>query len=148
MTSNADLDELRIRQEAALGVLARGVLKLEDGPDAMKGASEKLRAEMVDVLFAHQRFKHARVYDPAIESGDEHRAILARHMKVNCIAQGELLNAHIRRWPPTTIAADWPAYKVAARLTANQLRRHITTEGEGIAELIAAYPEPQDPSRE
>jgi len=37
--------------------------------------------------------------------------------------------------------ADWPRYKVSARLTVDQLHRHIVTEGEGIVELIEVYGE-------
>ena len=134
-----DLTELRRHQEAALGVLARGVEKLEKGQAVMLAEAPVLREEMLAVLFGHQRFKHDRIYNPAIASGDEHRIALARHMKANCIAQGELLNGHMRRWTPDAIAADWPAYRIASRLTANQLRRHILSEGQSIEDLVAAY---------
>ena len=141
MTRSIDQAALRHHQEAALSVLSRGVACLEDGQAAVLAASPRLRQELADVLGAYQQFKHERVFDPAIASGDEQRSVLARHMKVGCIAAGEVFRAHMGRWSADDIAADWPRYKVAARLTANQLRRHIQNEGEGIAELIAAYGE-------
>lgn len=60
-------------------------------------------------------------------------------MKIACISAGEVFRVHMSRWEPDRIAADWTGYRAAARLTANQLRRHVRTEAEGIADLIAAY---------
>lgn len=141
MTHMIDRDALRRHQEAALGVLARGAACIADGQEAVLANKPQLRREMADVLDAYQRFKHDRIFDPAIRSGDEQRAALARHMKVGCIAAGEVFRAHGRQWKADAIVADWPRYKASARLTVNQLRRHIVTESEGIAELIDVYGE-------
>ena len=94
---------------------------------------------MAEALGGYQRFKHERIFDPAIASGDRQRAVLARHMKVACISAGEVFRVHMGKWDADRIAADWRNYQIAARLTANQLRRHIMTEAEGIADLLAAY---------
>lgn len=139
MDHSPELDELRRRQEAALGVLGRGAATLEDGPEAVLAASPALRAELAAALGGYQRFKHERIFDPAIASGDDQRAALARHMKVACIAAGEVFRTHQDRWTRDRIAGDWNNYKAAARLTINQLRRHVASESEGIAELIETY---------
>ena len=134
-----DLDILRRHQEAAIGVLTRAVDCLDQGPAAVLAASAELRREFDEILGAYQIFKHERVFDPAIGSGDEHRAALARHMKVGCIAAGEVFRAYMSRWTVDQIASDWVHYRPAARLTVNQLRRHIVAEREGIVELIETY---------
>ena len=139
MTDAADRDALRHHQAAATDVLRRGVACLADGPQAMVPANAGLRAEMAVVLSEYQQFKHARIFDPAIASGDRQRAVLARHMKIACISAGEVFRVHQLQWTPDRIAADWRGYAVAARLTANQLRRHILNEAEGIEDLLAAY---------
>ena len=139
MASFTDSDELHRHQEQALAVLAREVACLEKGPDAVLAAGASLHAELGVVLGGYQRFKHQRIFDPAIASGDHQRAVLARHMKVACISAGEVFRVHRAKWSLERIVAEWPDYTVAARLTTNQLRRHIKTEAEGIADLLAAY---------
>jgi hypothetical protein len=134
-----DLDALRRHQQAALELLSHAVTCLEAGPEVVMAASPTLRRELGEVLGAYQRFKHERIFDPLIQSDDEQRAALARHMKVACIAAGEIFRTHMQRWRSDQIAAEWSHYRPSARLTANQLRRHIVTEGEGITELIETY---------
>lgn len=73
MVRFTDADALRRHQEAALAVLARGVACLNDGPEAMLSANADLRGELAHVLGGYQRFKHERIFDPAIASGDRHR---------------------------------------------------------------------------
>ena len=139
MTSAHDIAALRHHQEASLGVLARGVERLADGREAMLAANSGLREEMIATLFGYQRFKHEHIFDPAIASGEAERVAWARHMKVICISAGEVFRTHMTKWDHDRIAADWDGYRTASRLTANQLRRHMMTEAEGIAELLAAY---------
>ena len=134
-----DTDQLRRHQERVLDVLRRGVAAVDDGPATMLPSNAGLRAEMADALGGYQRFKHGHIFDPAIASGDRQRVVLARHMKISCISAGEVFRVHMAHWTPERIAADWPGYKAASRLTANQLRRHVVTEAEGIADLLAAY---------
>ena len=139
MTASIDLEALRRHQELALGILSRGVAALEQGPAATVAAAPQVRQELGDALRAYQIFKHERIFDPAIASGDEQRAQMGRHMKIACISAGEVFRAHLKRWDAAAIVADWARYKPAARLTANQLHRHIRTESDGIADLIQAY---------
>ena len=139
MDDSTDTDALRRYQEAALAILARGSATLEHGPEAVLAAAAGLRTELSAALGGYQRFKHQRIFDPAIASGDEHRAALARHMKIACIAAGEMFRSHMSRWTPDRIVAEWDRYRPAARLTANQLRRHVMTESESITEMLEAY---------
>ena len=134
-----DSQELHRHQSRALTILARAVASFEEGPRALLVASAGIRAELGEALGGYQRFKHEHIFDPAIASGDEQRVVLARHMKVACISAGEVFRVHMATWSPERIAADWTNYAVAARLTVNQLRRHIRTEAEGIADLLTAY---------
>lgn len=141
MTHMVDQDALRRHQEVTLGVLGHAAACIAAGRETVLANRPVLRREMAEALEAYQRFKHERIFDPAILSGDEQRAAMARHMKIGCIAAGEVFRAHGQRWKAEAIEADWPRYKAAARLTVNQIRRHIVTESEGIAELIEVYGE-------
>jgi hypothetical protein len=132
-------DTLAHHQDAALRLLVQGADVLAQGQAALLDHSAGLRAELMQVLGAYQLFKHDVIFDPAIASGDAERAALAREMKVHCIAAGEVFRTHMRQWTPARIAGEWPDYKVAARLTLSQLRRHITAERTGIAELLHRY---------
>ena len=129
--------ELRDHQNRALDVLRRGAACVEAGPDAVAASLVPLRAEMADALQRYQVFKHERIFDPAVASGNKTRSDLARAMKVECVAAGETFRAHQKRWRDSDVAADWATYKPAVRLTINQLRRHITRERDGIDALIA-----------
>jgi hypothetical protein len=139
MAVQIDTDALQRHQQTALTILSRCITALDQGPQAVLAASETLRRDLGEALGAYQQFKHQRIFDPAIESGDDVRATLGRHMKVSCIAAGEVFRAHMRQWTPERIENEWSSYQASARLTANQLRRHIVSEGEGIADLIATY---------
>jgi len=80
-----------------LGVLARGAACILARQEAVLANKPELRREMADALDAYQRFKHRRIFDPAIRSGYEERAALAPHMKVGRIAAGEVFCARGRR---------------------------------------------------
>jgi hypothetical protein len=139
MTASIDLDALCGHQELDLGILTRGVAALEQGPAATVAAASRLPKELGDALRAYQIFKHERIFDPTIASGDEQRAQMRRHMKIACISAGEVFRAHLGRWDMAAIVADWARYKPPARLTANQLHRHIRTESDGIADQSQTY---------
>ena len=139
MDKDHSIDALRRHQDAALRLLAQGADVLAQGQEALLENSAGLRRELMQVLGAYQVFKHDVIFDPAIASGDAERAGLAREMKVHCIAAGEVFRAHMMQWTPARIAADWADYKAAARLTLNQLHRHIDVERTGIAELLNRY---------
>lgn len=139
MDKDRSLDTLAQHQGAALRLLAQGAEVLAQGQEVLQDRSTGLRSELMQVLGAYQVFKHDVIFDPAIASGDAERAGLAREMKVHCIAAGEVFRTHLQRWTPARIAADWEGYHAAARLTLNQLHRHIAAERAGIAELLHRY---------
>jgi hypothetical protein len=139
MDQDPRLSALDRHQAAALAILAEGVAVIERGPDAVIAEGPALRERMAAVLGGYQHFKHAEIFDPAIQSGDAGRTALGRAMKVECIGAGEVFRAHLSRWTPDAIRRDWADYKVAARLTVNGLRRHIAAERDGIPKLIRAY---------
>jgi len=139
MDKDRSLDTLARHQDAALRLLAQGAEVLAQGQEVLQDRSTGLRSDLMQVLGAYQVFKHDVIFDPAIASGDAERAGLAREMKVHCIAAGEVFRAHLQQWTPARIAADWESYHAAARLTLNQLHRHIAAERAGIAELLHRY---------
>ena len=139
MDQSAMLDQLRRHQGSALEVLSRGVRCLEGGKAELLASSDELRQQMGEALGAYQVFKHEMIFDPAIASADPERVALARRMKVACIRAGEVFRAHMGRWSAEQINTDWENYRPAARLTVKQLRRHISSEGEGIQVLISRY---------
>jgi hypothetical protein len=131
--------QLARHQEASLAVLADGVEAIETGQAAVLARSAELRARLAEALGGYQHFKHAHIFDPAIASDDPERVALARRMKVECIGAGEVFRQHMSRWSRESIETDWANYRPVARLTANQLRRHIMAERDGILQLIRAY---------
>lgn len=133
------LADLQRHVAASLAVLARGVTYLEGDREAFLAAQPALRVQMGEALGAYQAFKHGRVFDPGIASGNDERATAAREMKISCIQAGETFRGHMGDWPRERIENDWASYKVAARLTANILRRHIQNESHDVAALIERY---------
>ncbi len=139
MDKDRSIDALRLHQDAALRLLAQGAEVLAQGQEALLEHSAGLRRELMQVLGAYQVFKHDVIFDHAIASGDAEREALARDMKVHCIAAGEVFRVHMMQWTPVRIAEKWSDYRVAARLTLNQLHRHIAAERAGIADLLNRY---------
>jgi hypothetical protein len=133
------LDELQRHVAASLAVLSRGVTQLEGDRDAFLAAQPALRAEMGEALGAYQAFKHGKVFDPGIASGDAARVVAAREMKIACIKAGETFRGHMSDWPRERIEREWSNYRVASRLTANSLSRHIRDESDGVAALIRRF---------
>jgi predicted membrane metal-binding protein len=136
---NSLIDTLQHHLDAVMPLLARKAAMLDRGQAAMLAESADLRAQLQAVLGAYQVFKHDIIFDPAIRSNDAERTMLAREMKVNCIAAGEAFRRHVRQWTPEQIGQDWAGYVVAARLTLEQLHRHIDAERSGITELLRRY---------
>ncbi len=136
---NSLSDTLHYHLEAVLPLLARKAAAMNLGQAAALAECVDLRVRMQAALGAYQVFKHDVIFDPAIRSGDAERAMLAREMKVNCIAVGEAFRRHIRQWTPGHIQQDWAGYEGAARLTLAQLHRHIDAERSGITELLHRY---------
>ncbi len=139
MDKDRSIDALRRHQDAALRLLAQGVEIFAHGQEVPFENLTGLRWELVQVLGAYQVFKHDVIFDPAIASGDAERGALAREMKVHCIAAGEVFRVHVMQWTPARIVEDRAGYQAAARLTLNQLHRHITAERVGIADLLGRY---------
>lgn len=139
MPSEHILEELQRHVAAALGVLSHAVDRLAGDRAAFLADQPAMRVRMGEALGAYRHFKHARVFDPGIASGDPARAAAARAVKVACIGADETFRGHMRDWPRERIEREWDAYRVAARLTANSLSRHIRNEGEAIEALIRRY---------
>ncbi|GGB36417.1 hypothetical protein GCM10011380_27280 [Sphingomonas metalli] len=129
-------DALYAFQHQAHAILSEGSTVLEGKGDDALAVLPQMRARLGEVLGAYQVFKHERVFDPAVATGDPECTKLGRSMKVECIAAGEAFRSHGQQWKPERIAEDWPNYRVAARLTLNALRRHLDNEREGIERLI------------
>ena len=127
---------LHEHQRAAYVLLKQGIQAVGAGLGPTLAALPALRAEMASVLNAYQGFKHDGIFNPAVASGDRERVALGHAMKIECIAAGEVFRSHLSRWKEADIGADWDGYKVATRLAAGQLIRHIDNERDGILRLI------------
>jgi len=125
--------------DAVLPLLARKAAALDRGQAAVLAECVDLRVQMRAALGAYQAFKHDVIFDPAIRSNDVERAMLAREMKVNCIAAGEAFRRHIMQWTPEHIQHDWAKYEGAAQLALERLQQHIDAERSGITELLHRY---------
>jgi hypothetical protein len=119
---------LREHQQAAHVLLKQGAQAVSAGLGPTLAALPALRAEMASRLNAYQVFKHDGIFNPAVASGDRERGALSHAMKIECIAAGEVFRSHLSRWKEADIGADWDGYKVAMRLAAGQLIRHIDKE--------------------
>ena len=136
---NSLIDTLHHHLDAVFPLLARKAAVLDRGQAAVLAEYADLRAQLQSVLGAYQVFKHDVIFDPAIRSNDSERVALAREMKVNCIAAGEVFRRHVMQWTPAHIQEDWAGYEVAARSTLDQIHRHIDAERSGITELLRRY---------
>ncbi|MBJ6122468.1 hypothetical protein [Sphingomonas mollis] len=136
MEQSSLLDRLHRHQRLAQDILTRGAACIDGGPDIALPAIAGLRAEMGQVLRDYQIFKHEEIFDPAVTSGSPDRIERARAMKIECIGAGESFRTHLVYWQHRDVTAEWEAYKASARLTINQLKRHIGKEEEGITALL------------
>jgi len=136
---NSLSDTLHRHLGAVLPLLARKAGALDRGQATVLAECVDLRVRMRAALCAYQVFKHDVIFDPAVRSNDVERAMLAREMKVNCIAAGEAFRRHIKQWRPEHIQHDWARYEGAAQLTLDRLHGHIDVERLGIAKLLHRY---------
>lgn len=123
-------------QQDAVGALSDALTAIELGKDAYVCSLSQRREYLAGALTNYQRFKHQRLYDPAISSPDVAKSGTAREMKVACIAMGQAYQAHLRDWPISRITEEWDAYRTAVRLAGARLRRQLLAEAARINALI------------
>ncbi len=130
-----------LHQRTVLRLADRFHAMLDTGAEAASRPLPDLHREMAAALRDYQLFKHERIFDPAVADGGAETTRLGRAMKMECIAAGEVFRSHVQQWKADRIAADWPRYRTAARLTLNALRRHLENERDGIETLLRLLPD-------
>jgi hypothetical protein len=125
------------RQLAVIRDLLARKRALAAAAEADVEALARLRWEVTRALLAYQRYKHLRLFDPAIASGDPGRAAQGRELKLRCIAAGELFRAYAARWAPSGVGDRWAEYRTAAEAMIADLEARLDRERDDAERLVA-----------
>jgi len=93
------------------------------------------RAVLAAHLQRYQQFKHGRIFDPVVRYGSPSGTIVARTMKVDCMAMGEVFGAYHARWSRVR-APEWPGYRDDMITTVDLLLAHLDAELRAIRQLL------------
>jgi len=104
------------------------------------------RAERIDLLTArrvalcehfgrYQQFKHGSIFDPVVRHGRASSRIVARTMKLDCMALGERFGGYHARWLGMR-RADWPHYRKDMLATVDMLSVHLRDELRAMRQLL------------
>ena len=83
----------------------------------------------------YQRFKHSNIFDPVMLFGLSSSKVVARSMKVECLALGEEFTAYHTRWLGLH-ASEWQRYCRDMLATADNLSVHLDAELRAMRQLI------------
>jgi len=93
------------------------------------------RVVLAGHLQRYQRFKHGRIFDPVVRYGSPSSMIVARTMKVDCMAMGEVFGAYHARWLRVR-APEWRGYRADMIDTVDMLLVHLEAELRAIRQLL------------
>jgi hypothetical protein len=91
-------------------------------------ALSRLRWELIRAFMAYQMFKHREIFDAAASGGTPDQVVLAKRLKVDCIAMGAAHREYTQTWSLTDVADRWPEYQSAALAMIETLRVHLAAE--------------------
>lgn len=117
---------------------AQSCLRFDQAPDPE--TLGKMRWELARLLSAYEIFKHTRIFDPALASGDANRAAAARRMKIACIALGEDFRAHCTTWSCSGTLQQWSHYRLHALDLLRRLREQMLSDRREVETLWAQPP--------
>jgi len=132
-------DALRIEAERYVG---RATLMI----DRARALVLSERVQAIDLLTAqrgalgdhfgrYQRFKHSAIFDPVVEHGPTSSKLVARTMKVDCMALGERFAAYQARCLGLG-ASDWTYYRRDMLATTEALTVNLRAELRAIRQLL------------
>lgn len=93
------------------------------------------RATLSTHLQNYQRFKHNNIFDPVMLFGLSSSKVVARTMKVDCVALGEEFAAYHMRWLRLH-TSEWHRYRDDMLSTVDNLAVHLDAELRAIRQLI------------
>lgn len=93
------------------------------------------RVTLATHLQSYQRFKHNNIFDPVMLFGLSSSKVVARSMKVDCLALGEEFVAYHTRWLRLH-ASEWQRYRKDMLATVDNLSTHLDAELRAMHQLI------------
>lgn len=83
----------------------------------------------------YQRFKHGMIFDPVVQHGRPSSKVVARSMKVDCMALAEHFSAYQIRWH-RVCQSDWLFYRADMLCTTDSMATHLDAELRAIRQLL------------
>lgn len=132
-------DALRVEAEASVAQASRMMnraraLVLGGRVHAIELLTAK-RVRLCEHFQRYQRFKHGKIFDPVVEFAPASSKVVARSMKIDCMALGERFGAYHNRWLGLK-ADDWPAYRQDMLYTTEMMQLNIDEEIRAIRQLL------------
>lgn len=132
-------DTLRVKAEASVARASEMMnraraLVLDDRVHAIDLLTAK-RIRLCEHFQRYQRFKHAQIFDPVVEYAPASSKVVARSMKIDCMALGERFAAYHNRWLGLK-AHDWAAYRQDMLHTTEMMQANIAAEIRAIRQLL------------
>ncbi|RYF06122.1 MAG: hypothetical protein EOO77_27350 [Oxalobacteraceae bacterium] len=93
------------------------------------------RVALAAHLQNYQRFKHNNIFDPVMLFGLSSSKVVARSMKVDCLALGEEFASYHTRWLGLH-ASEWHRYREDMLSTVDNLSAHLDAELRAMRQLI------------
>lgn len=93
------------------------------------------RVALAAQLQKYQRFKHNNIFDPVMMLGLSSSKVVARTMKVDCLALGEDFAAYHTRWLRLH-ASEWQRYREDMLSMVYNLSAHLDAELRAMRQLI------------
>ena len=131
------LDRLTFHQDRMLATIERALTALRAGPLDAQAAIARERWTMARQIREYQAFKQTEIFGPTIRSGGPEAAVKAQRLAAQCIALSTEYEAYLRHWSSRDIAAEWPIYRPAMMAMTGKLRRALSRDRAGIADLLA-----------
>lgn len=132
-------DALRIEAEASVAQASEMMnraraLVLGDRVHSIDLLTAK-RIRLCEHFQRYQRFKHVQIFDPVVEYAPASSKVVARSMKIDCMALGERFAAYHNRWLGLK-AHDWAAYRQDMLHTTEMMQANIAAEIRAIRQLL------------
>lgn len=138
MQSHRALAEFERHQALIRAEMTNAAALVAQQQEGWIDALAQARWRMFRLLRAYQLFKHAEIYDPAIQSSDISRSTQARTLKASCIETAERYRAYTLQWSVDAMVRDVRGYREAQKSQAAHLRQQLTAELAGVKALLGS----------
>ncbi|RYE97844.1 MAG: hypothetical protein EOO77_38320 [Oxalobacteraceae bacterium] len=96
---------------------------------------EARRQTLCNHFGRYQRFKHGQIFNPIIDHAPASSKVVARSMKIDCIALGEIFAGYHSRWVGLR-RDEWTAYRHDMLCTTEMMQANIAAEMRAIRQLL------------